>query len=274
MYQNMIKPLISVIMPAYNSAAFITEAIESVLSQEYENLELLVVNDGSVDHTEAVIKSFADNRIRYFYKENGGVSSARNKGLLEMKGEYFCFLDADDVFTNVSISSRLKVFEQNPDIDFVDGAIEYVDINLRSLERKSVPQFHGAPFPELLRLNEKCFIGNTWMIKKVANATYAFLEDLTHGEELFFYMTISQNGFYSFTKETILLYRQSGVSAMKNLSGLQGGYEKLLEKVRVGFPNVPTNYLRMRMIRIMFLSWLFDGKDPIKAILSIFKFLK
>lgn len=268
------EALVSVIMPAYNSASFIGEAIGSVLNQDYQNVELLIINDGSIDQTEEIVNSFSDQRIRYFYKENGGVSSARNVGLRFMRGAYFCFLDADDVFTQSSILSRIEIFDKNPRLDFVDGAIEFVDVSLNPLQIKTTPGYTGQPFPELLKLNEKCFIGNTWMIKRNQVAQYEFPEDMTHGEELFFYLTISRNGYYTFTHHTILLYRQSPVSAMRNLSGLQNGYRKLLIKVKNDFPEESTKYMRKRIIRIMFLSWLIDGRNPWKAISSIFEFLK
>ncbi|MBK8309957.1 MAG: glycosyltransferase family 2 protein [Chitinophagaceae bacterium] len=84
-------PLISVIMPAYNVSFYIADSIQSVVDQTYSNWELLIINDGSTDNTAEVVQKFTDPRIRYFEKENGGVSSARNVGLDEMKGDFFAF---------------------------------------------------------------------------------------------------------------------------------------------------------------------------------------
>lgn len=100
-------PLVSVIMPAYNAEEFIAEAITSVLSQTHGELELLVVNDGSTDGTEAVVRSFNDPRIRYFQKENGGIGSARNMALDHMRGDFLCFCDADDTIPARSVEARL-----------------------------------------------------------------------------------------------------------------------------------------------------------------------
>ncbi len=88
--------MFSVIMPAYNAEKFIMRSIKSVLDQTQTDFELIVVDDGSTDGTRAKIELFVDSRIRYIYQENGGVSAARNKGILESKGQYICFLDSDD----------------------------------------------------------------------------------------------------------------------------------------------------------------------------------
>ena len=113
-------PLISIIMPAYNAEKFISAAISSVLDQTYSNWELLIVNDGSTDSTLEIIGSFRDDRIHTFNQENYGVSASRNIALKYMKGSYFCFLDADDMFPSISLESRLFMFQSNPELTFVD----------------------------------------------------------------------------------------------------------------------------------------------------------
>jgi len=90
-------PKVSVIIPTYNRSQSVKEAVGSVLCQTVEDWEAVIIDDGSTDGTAYVIKEISDRRIRYFYKENGGVSSARNLGLLKCKGEYVAFLDSDDL---------------------------------------------------------------------------------------------------------------------------------------------------------------------------------
>lgn len=89
------EPLVSIVIPVYNGEDYLQEAIESALKQTYENIEILVVNDGSTDRTEQIAGAYGD-RIRYFYKPNGGVASALNFAIREMKGEYFSWLSHDD----------------------------------------------------------------------------------------------------------------------------------------------------------------------------------
>ena len=89
--------LISIVMPLYNMEAFLAVAIDSILSQTHENLEIVVVDDGSTDQSALVAKSYRDERVRYFYQENSGVSAARNFGILQSRGSYIAFVDPDDI---------------------------------------------------------------------------------------------------------------------------------------------------------------------------------
>ena len=90
----------SVIIPTFNRSEFLPDAIVSVLNQNYQHWELIVVDDGSIDNTSAVVKSFNDSRIRYFFKKHEERSVARNFGIEKAKGEYICFLDSDDIYYN------------------------------------------------------------------------------------------------------------------------------------------------------------------------------
>ncbi len=88
-------PLVSVIVPCYNAARFLPEALATIRAQRYEPLEILVVDDGSTDNTPDVVSGFG-SEVRYLRKPNGGPASARNLGLREARGEWIAFLDADD----------------------------------------------------------------------------------------------------------------------------------------------------------------------------------
>ena len=100
--------LISVITPCFNAAAYLRDAIDSVLNQTHKNIELILVNDGSTDETEAIIKSYSDERIRYYYQENKGQCAASNFGLSVAKGDYIKFFDADDVMNDTHLEAQLK----------------------------------------------------------------------------------------------------------------------------------------------------------------------
>ncbi|MCL2744570.1 MAG: glycosyltransferase [Planctomycetaceae bacterium] len=109
-------PLVSVIIPAYNSEKFVAETIQSVISQTYANWECIVVNDGSTDNTAEVVKPFLqDDRIRLVHKENGGLSSARNAGMEKATGELFAFLDADDIWLPEKLEKSIAFFNQHPE---------------------------------------------------------------------------------------------------------------------------------------------------------------
>jgi glycosyltransferase involved in cell wall biosynthesis/SAM-dependent methyltransferase len=139
LYKSEDNPLISVIMPAYNSAEHIAEAIESVLIQNYRNFELIVVDDGSTDGTKDVIAGFKDDKIQYFYKENAGPASARNLAIKKSKGVFIIFLDTDDMITPDFIAKHLQEFEKNPEMDLVycdDCLIDENDKPIRVIKRQ------------------------------------------------------------------------------------------------------------------------------------------
>lgn len=113
------RPLVSIIIPAYNAEKWLAECIESLVGQTYKNLEIIIVDDGSVDQTEAICKNYQqkDGRIQYLKKENAGVSAARNTGLEDASGELVCFVDADDYLDKNVIEIGIKAFlKSSPDL--------------------------------------------------------------------------------------------------------------------------------------------------------------
>ena len=106
--------LVSIIMPSYNTAVFISETIKSVLAQTYTNWELIIVDDCSTDHTDEVIKSFSDNRIHY-YKNicNKGAAFSRNRALCKAKGKWIAFLDSDDLWMPEKLEKQIAFMEKN-----------------------------------------------------------------------------------------------------------------------------------------------------------------
>jgi len=118
-------PLISVIIPLYNKEKFIKRCLDSVISQTYSNIEIVVVNDGSTDHSTEAVDAVDDPRIRLIEKPNGGVSSARNRGIDEARGVYIAFVDADDVWYEKHLEVLVEGFQHYPDAAMVANALEY-----------------------------------------------------------------------------------------------------------------------------------------------------
>lgn len=103
--------MISVVMPAYNRENIIKEAIDSVLGQTYEDIELIVVDDGSTDKTSKVVREIEDPRLKYFYQENAGACAARNKGVELSQGELVAFHDSDDIWHQDKLEKQIKAME-------------------------------------------------------------------------------------------------------------------------------------------------------------------
>lgn len=112
------QPLVSVLIPAYNCAGFVAEAVQSALGQSYEAKEIIVVNDGSTDGTLAVLRGFGD-AIRIVDQKNGGPPLARNAGLRIARGEYIAFLDADDVWARGKLAAQVFHLEARPEVGAV-----------------------------------------------------------------------------------------------------------------------------------------------------------
>lgn len=224
--------LVSVIMPAHNAETYVEEAVRSVLAQTHHRVELIIVNDGSTDNTAGILEAIHDPRISMIHQENRGTSHARNTALGVARGGFICFLDSDDVMPPGSIASRLRIFERDPGLSFVDGRVLFFDRSLERVSRTYVPTFRGEPFPLLIRFDPACFFGNTWMIRREALGTTRFDESLTHVEDLLLYLNISPGRRYDFTTEPVLHYRITGYSSMTRLEGLERSYHQVYRWMR------------------------------------------
>ncbi len=123
------SPVISVIVPAYNAQHTLGECVESILRQSFDDLELIIVDDGSSDATAAVAGEFAaqDRRIQIIAQVNLGVSAARNRGLQAARGQYVCVLDADDIWVPDKLDSQLAAIGQDQDVVVIGGLRRFID---------------------------------------------------------------------------------------------------------------------------------------------------
>lgn len=117
------NPLVSVIIPTYNSASYLAEAIDSVFTQSYHTVEIIVVDDGSTDDTDAIAKQYLHN-IQYVFQENKGTSAARNHGVTLAKGDLLAFLDADDLWMGDKLKQQIEAFSQQPELEAVFGQVQ------------------------------------------------------------------------------------------------------------------------------------------------------
>ncbi len=148
------KSLVSIIIPVYNAQKYIKETIESALNQTYKNIEIIVVDDGSIDETAAIVESFQNPRIVYIYQENQGQSSARNTGIRKAKGTYIAFLDADDLFLPRKIEEQVSFLENHPDcgLCYCDN-YHFFSNQPDKLFHFSVKTYSGLIFDKLLEEN-------------------------------------------------------------------------------------------------------------------------
>jgi glycosyltransferase involved in cell wall biosynthesis len=156
--------LVSVVMPAYNASRFIKESINSVISQTYENWELIVIDDGSLDSTGAIVKEWAarESRIKYHYQKNGRQASARNAGISYALGQLIAFLDSDDMWLPSKLSVMIGEFSDGKqDLLFSDSYINKQ--NIENLKIETLPKFGISAFSYCGRDGLSRFLERNWV---------------------------------------------------------------------------------------------------------------
>jgi glycosyltransferase involved in cell wall biosynthesis len=163
---------ISVIIPIHNDALFIQAAITSVLSQGVENLEIIIIDDGSTDDFEEKIKCFNDPCIRLIKQNNSGAAIARNNGVKNARGEFLAFLDADDIWAPNKLKLQLEVLINHEDVNMVFGQVkEFYDSSILGLDdlQKNVKTFVGySPIALLVSKSDFLRVGDFQSKWKVA----------------------------------------------------------------------------------------------------------
>ncbi len=146
-----IKPQVSVIIPTYNRAWIIEEAIDSVLAQDYTEFELIVVDDGSTDQTSDVLNAYR-NDIKVLCQKNKGVSAARNRGIAEASGKFIAFLDSDDLWLPQKLTVQIEFFNQTPDALICQTEEIWIRNGLRVNPKKRHKKPSGMIFKPSLKL--------------------------------------------------------------------------------------------------------------------------
>jgi hypothetical protein len=165
---------VSVIIPAYNQADYLATAVQSVLDQTYPHVEVIVVDDGSTDHTAQVAQSFTDPRVRYVHQVNRGLSGARNTGIRHATGDFITYLDSDDEFLPRKVELCLDAFRVQPELGFVAG--QSVPVNEQGQPiGKLFDQALPEPLPDLL-LGNPLHVGSV-MVRREWQTRVGFFDE-------------------------------------------------------------------------------------------------
>jgi len=222
--------LVTVIIPSYNDAHFLGQAIQSVLNQAWTNFEIIVVDDGSQDNTAEVAKSFRDSRIRYVrHEQNKGLSAARNTGLRQARGKYITFLDADDYFLPHKLMTQAVFLEKYPQYGLVGGGSMRVDENGVIVNGGSGRA--RAVFSQELFVRSRFNAHTTLIRKEWIDRIGYFDEELCAAEDWDFYCRLAWAGclMYS-TGDVVCAYRYRRNSMSMDVEAQTKNLLKVVEK--------------------------------------------
>lgn len=201
---------VSIVMPAYNVEDYISASIQSVINQTFQDWELIVVNDGSTDQTQEIIEKFVtlDTRIQLVNKENGGVSSARNKGLALARGEYISFLDSDDIYHFNYIKFMSDPIEQDlADMSFCKFQEMDRDCVLQESPRNVNELYKDSFVEHIMNIkNANHSMGTMYRLSIIRSHNVSFNEGYSCGEDLEFVLTMSCYCRVAFVPEYLYSY--------------------------------------------------------------------
>jgi len=201
-------PKVSVIIPTYNLRDLLKDAIYSVLAQTKDDFEIIVVDDGSTDGTGIVVNSIDDSRIRYFYKERGGTSSARNFGLVRSRGQHIAFLDHDDLWPADYLRTMITSLEAEPEFGLAYSPITVLHSDGRRIKSYKAPE--GKSGQLTIDLFKRGFIWpSAAVIRRSVLDGFGFDESLRASyEDADFFLRLSVRTKFLFVKDVEAIRRE------------------------------------------------------------------
>ena len=265
-------PEITVVIPAYNASLYLAEAIQSVKQQTFAGWELIIVNDGSTDNTEEVIKGFlSDSRIKLISQQNKGVSAARNIGIEAASGKYIAFLDADDYILPDDLQVKYDILNKNNLIDFVYSDVMNCD---NKLQDKAI---HTGVHPgELLRealLWQKEVIpilpSNVVVKKSILTGDLLFDENLSNCADRYMKIMLAMKATGAYIPQILVKYRDTPGSMSKKVWLLEHDEKYIIQKI-IANNIVAKGMFRQRVIANIYFtlsgSWYKDAHNTSSAI--------
>ena len=230
------KPLVSIVMPTYNCAAYLPESIESILAQTYDAYEIVVIDDGSSDNTKLVLEPYSE-KIRYIdLGRNEGLPTARNLGIQSAKGEYVAFLDADDIWMPEKLKMSIDQFLKNPDAGMVYSKHINIDSKSQFLEgkiRRTLPS--GNIFLQLFFEQNFIICSSVVVRKEVFNKTALFDFELENCQDWDMWLRIAFYYKAIGIDVPLVKYRHSSKSLSKNRDNVLKYQKVIIDKIYTMF---------------------------------------
>lgn len=247
----LVDEIVSIVVPAFNAAATIHETISSALNQTHHNIEVIVVDDGSTDQTKDLVASLikCDARVRYIYKTNGGVASARNLGIAEARGAFVATLDADDLWYPTKLTRQLERFQTSgSETALVYAWCCWIDDSGSIIGSAPPIKLEGRIFPQMCLGNVVISCSNALIKRDALIATGGFDETLrSRGgqgcEDLKLYLQIAERHRIAMVPEYLIGYRVSSPGAMSDDFKQMMRSRRLVEAEFIsGYPNLAAQF--------------------------------
>lgn len=223
------EPLISVIIPVYNTGAYVAETIESVLKQTWKHKEIIVVNDGSTDETPAILEKY-DEYIRVIHQENKGLGAARNTGIRAARGEFLAFIDADDLWLPEFLKTQQAVLTSDPKVDIVYCFWTYIDQYGKQLPQKDRFSETGDLLHSLI-ISNRIPIMAALMSRICVETTQGFDDNKLISEDWDFWLRVAYQGYrFSCSPQELVKYRFHGNNMTLNIERSHLRYFNVIEK--------------------------------------------
>lgn len=211
--------LISVIVPVYNAEKYIKKCIESIISQTYQNMELILINDGSKDLSLQICEEFAkkDQRIKVYDRANGGASAARNTGLTKASGDYIVFVDSDDFVTSTYLEN-LYLAAKIGNYDIVQCNLEEVNNSKLSINNVIFDKMHVQEISKKQALNDRVYKVTIWgkIYSSFLFDDFKFREGEIYEDDASYYIFVDKAKKIAILNETLYYYYMSENSVMRN----------------------------------------------------------
>lgn len=218
------NPVVSVVIPSYNSARWVGEAIESVLGQSFPDWELLLVDDGSTDNTRAVVARYTDPRVRYIYQENQERSAARNRGVREAQGAFVAFLDADDLWLPEKLAEQVKVFEREPAVGLVYAGTYVVEEDGRPFFQQRCQHRGFVVRPLLVEDNIVAGSASSAMVRRECFERVGYWDEtLAVCEDWEMWLRIARSYLFDFVPQPLVKVRTHGNNTQKQAEKMRRG---------------------------------------------------
>jgi glycosyltransferase involved in cell wall biosynthesis len=265
-------PKVSIIMLSYNYGRYISEAIDSVLSQSYPDYELIIIDDCSDDGSDSIIREYAskDDRIKFFINpKNRGIASSFNSGLDKCTGEYIGYISSDDIWERNRLEAGVSILDTRPDIHYVYSNLSIIDDNgmltgqtVNDLYYNPRGKYSGNVFDKLIKGNFICF--SCLLVRSKTITGININPDLKYMNDYQFFLEISERGNFHYIDAVLARYRVHPRSTNLDKIGYIKDYIRLVEIMKYKYKDYLDKNRRVLADHYVIIGYMLCGTGDLK----------